>query len=112
MEVTESRGGGTTTLRISGRVDSSVSKILQERVQDIVSRDEHIIVDLGGMSYVSSAGLRSFIMLAKHAKAPAEDHRAGRHAGGGRSRSSRSSGLLDLFPVHGTMDDAVAALPR
>jgi|SRR3954453_18152380 anti-sigma B factor antagonist len=111
MEVTESRGGGTTTLRISGRVDGSVSKLLQERVQDIVSRNEHVIVDLGGMSYVSSAGLRSFIMLAKHAKS--------------RQKTItlvalqeevmeifEISGLLDLFEVHGTMDDAVAALPR
>jgi anti-sigma B factor antagonist len=111
MEVTESRGGGTTTLRISGRVDGSVSKLLQERVQDIVSRDENVIVDLGGMSYVSSAGLRSFIMLAKHAKArqktialvALQDE---------VTEIFEISGLLDLFQVHGTMDDAVAALPR
>lgn len=111
MEVTESRGGGTTTLRISGRVDGSVSKLLQERVQDVVSRDEHVIVDLGGMSYVSSAGLRSFIMLAKHARArqktialvALQDE---------VTEIFEISGLLELFEVHGTMDDAVAALPR
>ena len=73
MEVTESRAGGTTTLRIVGRVDGSVSKLLEQRVQDIVSRDEHVIVDLGAMNYVSSAGLRSFIILAKHAKRQAEE---------------------------------------
>ena len=111
MEVTESRGGGTTTLRISGRVDGSVSKLLQERVQDIVSRDDNVIVDLGGMSYVSSAGLRSFIMLAKHAKArqktialvALQDE---------VTEIFEISGLLGLFQVHGTMDDAIAALPR
>jgi anti-anti-sigma factor len=111
MEATESRGGGTTTLRISGRVDGSVSKLLEQRVQDIVSRDEHIVVDLAAMSYVSSAGLRSFIVLAKHAKArqkvialvALQDE---------VSEIFEISGLLQLFKVYGTVDDAVAALPR
>ena len=111
MDVTESRGGGTTTLRISGRVDGSVSKLLQERVQDVIARDEHVIVDLGGMNYVSSAGLRSFIMLAKNARArqktialvALQDE---------VTEIFEISGLLDLFEIHGTMDDAVAALPK
>ena len=111
MEATESRAGGTTTLRISGRVDSSVSKLLEQRVQDIISRDEHVIADLGAMSYVSSAGLRCFILLAKHAKAKQkslalvalQDEVA---------EIFDISGLLELFEVYGTVDDAVAALPR
>jgi anti-anti-sigma factor len=110
MEATESRDGGTTTLRISGRVDGSVSKLLEQRVQDIVSRDEHVIVDLAAMSYVSSAGLRCFIILAKHARAKQkaialvalQDEVA---------EIFEISGLLALFKVYGTVDDAVAALP-
>ena len=69
MEVNEGRVGNSTTLQITGRVDSSVAKTLQQRVEDVMSRDGNIIVDLAGMTYVSSAGLRSFIILAKHAKA-------------------------------------------
>jgi anti-anti-sigma factor len=111
MEATESRDGGTTTLSISGRVDGSVSKLLEQRVQDIVSRDEHVIVDLAAMSYVSSAGLRCFIILAKHARArqkaialvALQDEVA---------EIFEISGLLSLFKVYGTVDDAVAALPR
>jgi len=111
MEATESRAGGTTTLCISGRVDGSVSKRLEQRVQDIISRDEHVIVDLGAMSYVSSAGLRCFILLAKHARAKQkslalvalQDEVA---------EIFEISGLLELFEVYGTVDDAVAAVPR
>jgi anti-sigma B factor antagonist len=111
MEVTESRASGTTILRISGRVDSSVSKLLEQRVQDIISRDEHIIADLAAMSYVSSAGLRSFIVLAKHARArqktialvALQDEVA---------EIFEISGLLELFVICGTVDDAVTALPR
>jgi anti-anti-sigma factor len=88
-----------------------VSKLLEQRVQDIVSRDEHVIVDLGGMNYVSSAGLRCFIILAKHARSKQkiialvalQDE---------VSEIFEISGLLALFKVYGTVDDAVAALPR
>ena len=55
MEVTESRVGSATTLKIVGRVDSSVAKALEQKVLDIASRDGHIVVDLHGMNYVSSA---------------------------------------------------------
>ena len=111
MEATESRAGGTTTLRISGRVDGSVSKQLEQRVQDIVSRDEHVIVDLGAMSYVSSAGLRCFIILAKYAKAK-QKSLALVALQDEVSEIFDISGLLNLFKVYGTVDDAVAALPR
>jgi anti-anti-sigma regulatory factor len=50
MEVSENRAGGATILRIVGRVDSSVSKLLEERVQVVIARDENIVVDLAGMT--------------------------------------------------------------
>ena len=80
MEVTEGRMGGVTTLRIVGRVDSSVSKLLEQKVAEVASRDDAIVVDLRDMNYVSSAGLRSFIILAKHARSQQSDHRVVRDA--------------------------------
>ena len=111
MEVTEGRAGGATILRIVGRVDSSVSKPLEERVQELITRDANIVVDLAGMSYVSSAGLRSFIVLAKHARAR---QRAIALAAmqDDVSEIFEISGLLELFTVHDTVEAAVAALPR
>jgi anti-anti-sigma factor len=111
MEVSENRAGGATILRIVGRVDSSVSKLLEERVQVVIARGENIVVDLAGMTYVSSAGLRSFILLAKHGRArqkavalAAMQYEV--------SEIFEISGLMELFSVHGTVDAAVAALPR
>jgi len=111
MEVFEARTGGATILRIVGRVDSSVSKLLEERVQVLIARDDHIVVDLAGMTYVSSAGLRSFIMLAKHAR---DRQRAVALAAmqDGVSEIFEISGLVELFVIRGSVDDAVAALPR
>jgi anti-anti-sigma factor len=111
MEVTEIRAGGATILRIAGRVDSSVSKVLELRIQDLITRDEHIVVDLAGMSYVSSAGLRSFIILAKHARAR-EKAIALAAMQDEVCEIFEISGLIELFVIHGTVDAAVAALPR
>ena len=111
MEVFEARTGGATILRIVGRVDSSVSKLLEERVQVLIARDDHIVVDLAGMTYVSSAGLRSFIMLAKHAHAKNQTISlcAMREE---VTEIFEISGLLELFAVHDTVESAVAKLPR
>jgi len=111
MEVTEGRVGDATTLRIVGRVDSSVSKILEQKVLEVVSRDSAIVVDLAEMNYVSSAGLRSFITLAKRA------HSSNRTIAlcGMREEVAEIfeiSGLLDLFKIYDTVEAAVAALPR
>jgi anti-anti-sigma factor len=111
MEVTESRSGTATTLRVVGRVDSSVSKLLEQRVAVIVSRDDAVVVDLTEMNYISSAGLRSFITLAKHARAR---NRTVSLCGMREEVNDifEISGLLDLFAVHATVDAAVAALSR
>jgi anti-anti-sigma factor len=68
MEVLESQVGRNLVIRIVGRVDSSVAKQLEQKVHNLIARDNHIIVDLAAMDYVSSAGLRSFLILAKGAR--------------------------------------------
>ena len=111
MKVTEGRVGNAATLRIVGRVDSSVSKLLEQKVVDIVSRDSAIVVDLGEMNYVSSAGLRSFITLAKHARSRNQTIALC----GMREEVTEIfeiSGLLELFAIYDTVEAAVAALPR
>lgn len=110
MEVTEGRAGGATIVRIVGRVDSSVSKVLEQRVQELIARDEHLVVDLAEMTYVSSAGLRSFIVLAKHAKAK-QKAIALAAMQDEVCEIFEVSGLIELFIIHGSVDAAVAALP-
>jgi anti-sigma B factor antagonist len=111
MEVTEARADGTTTMRIVGRVDASVAQQLERKVMDMGSRDDHVVVDLQDMDYVSSAGLRVFIALAKQARsrnrkvalcAMQEDVR----------EVFEITGLVELFAIHDSAEDAVAALPR
>lgn len=111
MELTEGRIGEATTLRVAGRVDSSVSKLLEQKVADVIALDRFVIVDVAEMSYVSSAGLRPFITLAKHAKARNQTV----SLCGVRDEIAEIfeiSGLLELFAVHDTVEAAIAALPQ
>lgn len=111
MEITEGRVGDATILRVVGRVDSSVSKLLEQKVADVIAGGRAIVVDVAEMSYVSSAGLRPFITLAKHAQAKKQAV----SLCGMRDEIAEIfeiSGLLELFAVHDTVEAAVAALPR
>ncbi|MGA8821080.1 MAG: STAS domain-containing protein [Xanthobacteraceae bacterium] len=111
MEITEGRIGEATMLRVVGRVDGSVSKLLERKVADVTAVDRFIIIDVAEMSYVSSAGLRPFVTLAKHAQAKSRVV----SLCGMRDEIAEIfdiSGLLGLFAVHDTVEAAIAALPR
>jgi anti-anti-sigma factor len=111
MEVTESQSGSATTLKIVGRVDSSVAKALEQKVREVTSRDGAIVVDLSGMHYVSSAGLRSFIILAKQAHAKNQTI-ALTGMSDEISEIFEISGLLELFKIYDSVEAALAAVPR
>ena len=66
MDVVETRLGERLVMRIVGRVDGSVAKALEEKLCGAIARGDRVIVDLAAMNYVSSAGLRAFL-LAKRA---------------------------------------------
>ncbi len=111
MEITEGRIGEATTLRVVGRIDGSVSKLLEQKVAAVIAVDRFIVIDLAEMSYVSSAGLRSFVTLAKHAQSRSQPV----SLCGVRDEIAEIfeiSGLLSLFAVHDTVEAAIAALPR
>lgn len=111
MEVTEGHVDGTKTLRVAGRVDSSVSKLFEQKVLDVAAYDHPVVVDLSDMDYVSSAGLRSFVILAKHARS-----RNRKIALCGMREEVTEifeiSGLLPLFVVYDSVEAAVAASPQ
>lgn len=53
-------------LGLKGRLDTDTSADLELAVQDLIDAGaEHFVIDLTGVGYVSSAGLRVLLMLAK-----------------------------------------------
>jgi anti-anti-sigma factor len=69
MQVDESRDGDVLVLSLSGRLDAVSSPAVEARLLDAVRRSSAVVLDLSGLDYVSSAGLRILLKTAKEAKA-------------------------------------------
>jgi len=67
VEIHEERRDGTLVLTPSGRLDSVTSADLEQRLI-AVAGERRLVVDLAGVEYVSSAGLRVFLKLARRVK--------------------------------------------
>ena len=68
LEVREERRGEGLLVWAAGRIDSNTSAEFEQR---LMTRDAEarLVVDLSGVDYISSAGLRVFLILAKKMKA-------------------------------------------
>ena len=66
MNITESKTANIVTLSLSGRLDTTTAKAFEDRIlAHIDSGERRIAIDLTGLEYISSAGLRVFLLAAK-----------------------------------------------
>ena len=66
MEITEERNADLLILRLIGRLDASTSKTLEEKIlPSIAAGQGKLIIELSQLEYISSAGLRVFLLAAK-----------------------------------------------
>lgn len=104
IEVREEKRDAGLLVSVIGRVDSNTSGEL-ERFLVARATEPRIVVDLSGVEYVSSAGLRVFLMLAKKVKAS-----SGKLALCALPPSVRQvfdlSGFTTLFIVEATIEQA------
>lgn len=70
MEVKITKDPEVTIIAISGRLDTNTSPELEKALEPVLFGDiSHIIVDCNDLSYVSSSGLRLFLILQKNISA-------------------------------------------
>lgn len=66
MEVEHRQEGGVTVVQLSGRLDSSVSGEVMDKLNSIVNGGAtKLVLNLRELNYISSAGLRSILVAAK-----------------------------------------------
>jgi stage II sporulation protein AA (anti-sigma F factor antagonist) len=69
MEIQEGRSGDVLVVAPRGRVDSTTSGDLEARLLDVLgSGQRRLVLDLAGIEYISSAGLRVLLLVAKRLK--------------------------------------------
>ncbi len=110
MAVTSERQGGTLIAHVEGRVDGSNAREFQGDLESAINDDDRIVVlDLAQLSYISSAGLRVILMVAKTLQ-----RQQAKFAVCGLSEMIREvfqvSGFDKIIPTHNSKEDALAAL--
>ncbi len=69
MTITDARDRGVAVVAPVGRIDSTTSDRLEQYLVSLVKSGEHrVVVDLAEVEYISSAGLRVMLALAKRMK--------------------------------------------
>jgi len=108
MEIRQERREAILILAPAGRVDSNTSNAFETSVLGHAT-EARLLVDLGGVEYISSAGLRVFLMLARKVK-----EAGGRLVLCGMGASVRQvfdlAGFTALFAVEPSVEQGVARL--
>lgn len=109
MDLNEEQVGGVTVVQVKGRLDSTTSPMLGERLTAILGAAEaRVLVDFSQLEYISSAGFRILLLAAKRAS-----EASSRFVLCGVSGKVRQlfdvGGFLDLFVISGSRDEGIAA---
>ena len=66
MDISEERKADAVILVLSGKLDATTAKTFEDRILGVInSGTQRVVVDLSQLDYVSSSGLRVFILAAK-----------------------------------------------
>lgn len=110
MKITSERKGSVLVIGPEGRLDATNSNEMMDKLMAAFDAgDHHIVVDLGQLEYISSAGLRSLLVGAKRASAE-----------GGKIVISRpedyikevfdAAGFSAIFSIYASTEEAIADL--
>ena len=65
MEIKKDSSSGKAVIYISGEIDSGNSNDFEVQLKEAVDQEAEAVLDLSELEYVSSAGLRVFLMIQK-----------------------------------------------
>lgn len=65
MEIIKTRNGASLTVALRGRLDTNTSPSLERELAGELASAEELVFDLTDLAYVSSAGLRVFLLTQK-----------------------------------------------
>lgn len=108
MDFTGTKSGAFLVLAARGRMDAlSAPEFEAEAARWLEAGEKRLVVDLAGLDYISSAGLRSILAAAKKLKAQGGDLAFCRLSGI-VAEVFAVSGFAKLLPVLPTLEDALA----
>ncbi|MBB4908405.1 STAS domain-containing protein [Actinophytocola algeriensis] len=109
MELAKYMRGRVTVLALEGELDSATSGEARKRISELVPSDGAALLDLGGMTYMSSAGLRVLLLVYRQVRqlgVPLALARLNPDV----AEVMTGTGFIDFFTVVDSVDDGVEAL--
>lgn len=108
FSINSEHNGQVMVVSIAGRIDSFTAATLDEELGKIVHENEMLVLDLNGVVYLSSAGVRSVVRVSKSAQ-----------KSGGGVRLARlpehvadvlhTVGVMHVLQAHPSVEEAVAS---
>ncbi len=110
MNVESRREGTSLVLKADGRVDGTNASEFQDAMKaEIDEADRVVVLDLEDLTYISSAGLRVVLLIAKDLQ-----RQGAKMAACSLSDPVREvfviSGFDKIIPIHDSQDSAIGAL--
>lgn len=109
MEFTTTDYKRCTVVKGSGRIDSSTAPDLEKTLNDLLSTDKDIILDMSEINFVSSAGWWAIIRVQKELKKKRTDLILVQLNENVRD-SMNLVGILPYFSIFEKMEDALGSL--
>ncbi len=107
METTVGTVDGVSVVKLEGDLDGNTAPTAQARIVPLIQPGCKIVLDMTGVSYMSSAGLRVMLLVFRQVKA-----RGGAIALSGLSEEVKDTmsltGFLDFFSTYDTVEAATA----
>jgi anti-anti-sigma factor len=112
MELITEKQGEVVVFKLKGRLDALTAPEFEQKcLKWLEAGESWFAVDLGELEYISSAGIRSILFIAKKLKA--------REGSLGFSRISGMvekvfsiAGIYAMFPMYGSLEEALAHLKK
>jgi anti-anti-sigma factor len=110
MHIQQTDRAGITIVSPAGRIDTTTSPAVEDALRRAVDDGARtIVVDLGNVDYISSAGLRVFLVLAKRMR-DLQGRLVLCGLGGPVRQVFQLAGFLPLFQVEPSQDAALSTL--
>lgn len=104
--------GDVRIVRLQGRLGEVSAPQFEDRMKELIEAGEALfIVDLGGLEYISSAGLRSILSTAKELK-NLDGLLFLSGLQGPVKEVFEISHFVDIFRIFGSVQEALEAMPR
>ena len=110
MDISEDRKADAVILALSGKLDATTAKTFEDKILGVINSGTHrLVIDLSQLEYVSSSGLRVFLLAAKRLQAT-----DGKIVCCGLQDHIRQvfdlAGFSSILPIYGSRDEAIKGL--